>query len=208
MAEITHDLVNLFIILISFCRKNSENPTFAANTFKDFGGILVTVEYLQEGGIPVPILTKIASEGYSTANCFCPDNYVPYNNSRPEYGCYRAARMPAERSGAERSCGLEHNGKLAKVENYEKAKFLMTMKTALKSEALIGLKRCCGGHYHWPDNTMVRHLFLKRQKGRNAYDTVLVQSTACIIALIVSKKRRNQLRQGIIEKSLRAQRNV
>ncbi|CAJ0597173.1 unnamed protein product [Cylicocyclus nassatus] len=160
----------VIVVVAAAFKKNSESPVPAANTFKDFGGILITVEYLQEGGIPVPILTKIASEGYSTgnqhdnlnydtlatmlgrANCFCPDNYVPYLNSRPEYGCYRAARMPAERSGAERSCGLEHNGKLVKIENYEKAEFLMNMKPALKSEALIGLKRY-GHQFQWQDGS-------------------------------------------------------
>ncbi|PIO63288.1 hypothetical protein TELCIR_15112, partial [Teladorsagia circumcincta] len=90
------------------------DPTQIANEFRADGGAIITIEYLQEHGVSIPILQTIASPNFSLtntksdgtelntdelrqllceANCFCKKNWIPYKiNGRksdaPHGGCY------------------------------------------------------------------------------------------------------------------------
>ncbi|KHJ79353.1 hypothetical protein OESDEN_21002, partial [Oesophagostomum dentatum] len=44
------------------------DPIVAANTFKEDGGIIITIEYVQVHGAPVPLLDTLASPGYALSN--------------------------------------------------------------------------------------------------------------------------------------------
>ncbi|RCN50151.1 lectin C-type domain protein, partial [Ancylostoma caninum] len=130
-------------------------------------------EYSQPGSPNVDRLQKLASPGYSfsnaynlvpdtkipellaKANCFCPDPYVPYTygNAEPKYGCYSMPQATATQKLAEKVCKLKKQGTLAKVENYEKAQFLMG-KVSYPQNAWIGLKRI-NKKWTWPDGSIL-----------------------------------------------------
>ncbi|PIO64032.1 hypothetical protein TELCIR_14351 [Teladorsagia circumcincta] len=91
---------------------NYKDPTQIAREFRESGGIIITIEYVQEHGITVPVLQKLASPNFSLttkkkdgselhaqelrqllceANCFCQKNWVPFNTNKwnaPYGGCY------------------------------------------------------------------------------------------------------------------------
>nr|AAY58318.1 C-type lectin precursor [Necator americanus] len=159
----------VMVIVANGLKKGSQNPIPVATAFKDFGGIIITIEYTQYDNIQVPILKKIASEGYNIrsndedfsvrtltnmllqANCFCPDHYVPFRVNNPEFGCFVTAKIPSMWRDAAEMCRAVEEGKLVKVENEEKAAFIMKL-VGPKKEAWIGL-RYYGNKFQWTDGT-------------------------------------------------------
>ncbi|EYC19938.1 hypothetical protein Y032_0023g788 [Ancylostoma ceylanicum] len=149
------------------------DPVVAANTFKEDGGIIITIEYVQVHGAPVPMLDTLASPGYALtnrfgrvdvwelhklfckANCFCPTNYKPYKvkGDLPYGGCYKMSTLPAIQALAQRSCRRHFNGSLTTVETLGKAKFLTNM---MRSNASfwIGL-RYNNQAYRWTNGNAV-----------------------------------------------------
>ncbi|KIH59166.1 hypothetical protein ANCDUO_10616 [Ancylostoma duodenale] len=105
----------IVIIASAFESGRYNDPTVAANTFKEDGGIIITIEYVQVHGAPVPMLDTLASPGYvltnrygrvdvwelhklfCKANCFCPTNYKPFKvkGDLPYGGCYKMSTLPA-----------------------------------------------------------------------------------------------------------------
>ncbi|KAK6745263.1 hypothetical protein RB195_011779 [Necator americanus] len=163
----------VMVVVATGLKKGSQNPIPVATAFKDFGGIIITIEYTQYDNIEVPILKKIASEGYNIrsheedfsvrtltnllvqANCFCPEHYMPLRVNNPEFGCFLTAKMPSMWEDAAEMCGAEHEGKLVKIENEEKAAFVMKLITQEKG-AWIGLKYD-GSSFVWTDGTKLGH---------------------------------------------------
>ncbi|KAL6725456.1 hypothetical protein Aduo_007506 [Ancylostoma duodenale] len=161
----------VIVIVAAAFRKDSDDPIPAANTFKDYGGVIITID-LQKGGIPVEKLKEIASFGYSIskgelndsklakllgiANCFCPDNYGPNGGDAPYYGCFRAFHMPTAWNRAVKACARRHNGMLVKVEDYNKADYIMDLGVGDPNNLWIGLKRK-GYEFLWLDNSKLTH---------------------------------------------------
>ncbi|EYC06271.1 hypothetical protein Y032_0077g1117 [Ancylostoma ceylanicum] len=95
------------------------DPGQVAATFRESGGTIITIEYVQEHGLEVPVLRSIASPNYNLtnvkddgtqlraddlrhllceANCFCRTNWLPYNNdmwNAPQGGCYYPVTIPS-----------------------------------------------------------------------------------------------------------------
>ncbi|KHJ87598.1 lectin C-type domain protein [Oesophagostomum dentatum] len=135
----------IVIIASAFESGRYNDPIVAANTFKEDGGIIITIEYVQVHGAPVPLLDTLASPGYALsnrhgkvdvwdlhrlfckANCFCPTNYRPFKikGDIPYGGCYKMSTLPAIQPLAQRSCRRHFNGTLTVVENKAKAEFLV-----------------------------------------------------------------------------------
>ncbi|ETN83797.1 lectin C-type domain protein [Necator americanus] len=157
-------------------RKGSYNdPTVAADTFKEDGGYIITVEYVQEHGQNIPLLANLASgpqfqftniygnltgeqvrQAFCEANCFCPTNYNPFNQAYtvPAGGCYRPVPISAIQTLAAKNCRQHHNANLAKVESRDKSLFLSTLFPS-KTKFWIGLKYYYNGQYQWADGTML-----------------------------------------------------
>ncbi|KAL6725252.1 hypothetical protein Aduo_007317 [Ancylostoma duodenale] len=166
----------VIVIVASDYQKGSYNdPTVAAETFKEDGGYIITVEYLQEHGEPIPLLKTLASgpqfqftnrfgnlttedirTAFCKANCFCPTNYNPYNQGDivPLGGCYRPVPISSIQVLAAKNCRQHHNAILAKVEDRSKAQFLSSLFPS-KTKYWIGLK-LINGVYQWPDGTTLQ----------------------------------------------------
>nr|CDJ97338.1 von Willebrand factor and C-type lectin domain containing protein [Haemonchus contortus] len=134
----------IVILASAFETGNYNDPTVAAATFKEDGGIIITVEYIQVHGAPVMMLDTLASPGYTLtnrfnkvdvrqlhqlfckANCFCPIYYKEFTtqNDVPYGGCYRKSTLPAIYSLAQRSCNRHYDGVIATVRTREKMEFL------------------------------------------------------------------------------------
>nr|CDJ89937.1 von Willebrand factor domain containing protein [Haemonchus contortus] len=94
------------------------NPLKVAEQFRAEGGIIITIEYVQEHEKSVPMLRKLASPKYSLinykdgkqlhaqelrqllceANCFCKKKWIPYNTDTwqaPQGGCYYPFLIPS-----------------------------------------------------------------------------------------------------------------
>ncbi|KAL6725258.1 hypothetical protein Aduo_007323 [Ancylostoma duodenale] len=95
------------------------DPGQVAATFRESGGTIITIEYVQQHGLEVPVLRSIASPNYNLtnvkddgtqlradelrhllceANCFCRTNWLPYNNdiwNAPQGGCYFPVTIPS-----------------------------------------------------------------------------------------------------------------
>ncbi|RCN35016.1 von Willebrand factor type A domain protein [Ancylostoma caninum] len=154
----------IVIIASAFESGRYNDPTVAANTFKEDGGVIITIEYVQVHGAPVPMLDTLASPGYvltnrygrvdvwelhklfCKANCFCPTNYKPFKmkGDLPYGGCYKMSTLPAIQALAQRSCRRHFNGSLTTVESLGKAEFLTNSKvyylknvTSEKNEFLV-----------------------------------------------------------------------
>ncbi|CAJ0597180.1 unnamed protein product [Cylicocyclus nassatus] len=152
------------------------DPTEIAKTFIEDGGFIITVEYLQEHGNPVPLLDKLSSgpeysftnrygnltaeqlrQAFCRINCFCPTNYLPYTQGDvvPVGGCYRPVPISAIQALAAKNCRQHHNAILAKVESRDKSTFLSTMFPS-KTKFWIGLKNV-DGYYQWADGTCLQN---------------------------------------------------
>ncbi|ETN86260.1 von Willebrand factor type A domain protein [Necator americanus] len=118
----------VMVVVATGLKKGSQDPIPVATAFKDFGGIIITI-----------------------ANCFCPEHYMPLRVNNPEFGCFLTAKMPSMWEDAAEVCGAEHEGKLVKIENEEKAAFVMKLITQEKG-AWIGLKYD-GSSFVWTDGT-------------------------------------------------------
>ncbi|VDM65316.1 unnamed protein product, partial [Strongylus vulgaris] len=114
----------IVIIASAFESGRYNDPIVAANTFKEDGGIIITIEFVQVHGAPVPLLETLASPGYALsnrygklqvwdlhrlfcrANCFCPANYKPFKlkGDTPYGGCYKMSTLPSIQIGS-RHCG-------------------------------------------------------------------------------------------------------
>ncbi|KAL6725447.1 hypothetical protein Aduo_007498 [Ancylostoma duodenale] len=163
----------IVIIASAFESGRYNDPTVAANTFKEDGGIIITIEYVQVHGAPVPMLDTLASPGYvltnrygrvdvwelhklfCKANCFCPTNYKPFKvkGDLPYGGCYKMSTLPAIQALAQRSCRRHFNGSLTMVESLGKAVFLTDM---MRSNASfwIGL-RYKDQAYRWTNDKAI-----------------------------------------------------
>ncbi|ETN68724.1 von Willebrand factor type A domain protein [Necator americanus] len=169
----------VMVIVANGLKKGSQNPIPVATAFKDFGGIIITIEYTQYDNIEVPILKKIASEGYNIrsndedfsvrtlTNMLLQDHYIPFRVNNPEFGCFVTAKIPSMWRDAAEMCRAVEEGKLVKVENEEKAAFIMKCEYSNrrkprikvhvsvvepKKEAWIGL-RYYGNKFQWTDGT-------------------------------------------------------
>ncbi|KIH63095.1 hypothetical protein ANCDUO_06606 [Ancylostoma duodenale] len=121
----TSDLFDLTISAYNETGTNIEgtgawnDPGQVAATFRESGGTIITIEYVQQHGLEVPVLRSIASPNYNLtnvkddgtqlradelrhllceANCFCRTNWLPYNNdiwNAPQGGCYFPVTIPS-----------------------------------------------------------------------------------------------------------------
>ncbi|CAJ0596863.1 unnamed protein product [Cylicocyclus nassatus] len=150
----------IVIIASAFESGRQNDPVTAANTFKEDGGVIITIEYVQTHGAPVPMLDLLASPGYALtnrygklhvwslhklfcrANCFCPTNYRPFKwrGDIPYGGCYKMSTLPSMQALAQRSCHWHFNGSLASIESRGKANFLIKMMRSTNSSFWIGLR--------------------------------------------------------------------
>ncbi|RCN50140.1 lectin C-type domain protein [Ancylostoma caninum] len=165
----------IVIVASDYQEGNYNDPRAAAEAFKEDGGYIITVEYVQEHDEPIPLLANLASgpqfqftnrfgnltakdlrTAFCKANCFCPTNYNPDNQGdiAPLGGCYRPVSIPAIEVLAARNCRQHHNATLAKVEDISKAAFLTTLFSP-KTKFWIGL-RLVDGVYQWPDGTTLQ----------------------------------------------------
>ncbi|VDK46347.1 unnamed protein product, partial [Cylicostephanus goldi] len=58
----------IVIIASAFQSGRQNDPVTAASTFKEDGGVIITIEYVQTHGAPVPMLDVLASPGYALTN--------------------------------------------------------------------------------------------------------------------------------------------
>ncbi|XGW14877.1 hypothetical protein V3C99_000841 [Haemonchus contortus] len=176
-AEHRANAQKVIVIVASAYETGKESdPTKAANTFKESGGIIITVEYVQEHGAAVPLLGSLASPGpyqftnrygnltneevrqaFCKANCFCPTNYDPYTigDTVPHGGCYRTVPLTAIQMLAANNCRKQHSGTLANVQSRDKSLFLGALFPS-KTKFWIGLQRDNGGRWYWPDGTYLQ----------------------------------------------------
>ncbi|EYC06262.1 hypothetical protein Y032_0077g1110 [Ancylostoma ceylanicum] len=164
----------IVIVASDYQEGNYNDPTVAAEAFKEDGGYIITVEYVQEHDQPIPLLATLASgpqfqftnrfgnltaedirTAFCKANCFCPTNYNPDNQGDivPLGGCYRPVSISAIQVLAAKNCRQHHNATLAKVEDISKAAFLSTLFPP-RTKFWIGLK-LVNGVYQWPDGSTV-----------------------------------------------------
>lgn len=169
--------VQKVIVIVASAYENGKynDPNVAADTFKEDGGIIMTIEYVQEHGEPVPMLGKLATTGpyqftnrygnltaedvrmaFCRANCYCPTNYNPYNwnDVVPHGGCYRTVPISAVQVLAAKNCRQHHDAILAKVENRDKSLFLGTLFPS-KTKFWIGLTNV-NGVYQWADGSILQ----------------------------------------------------
>ncbi|CAJ0942617.1 unnamed protein product, partial [Mesorhabditis belari] len=140
----------------------SEDPTQVAQQFREDGGFLITLEYVQEHGAQVPILADLASPCFAIsnsnadlhavdlqnklcmANCFCLTNWEPYminpTCNVPDGGCYYPVLIPAAEILAKAFCERQTGGMLVKVEDAAKAIFVNSMYSNTKEKTWIGLE--------------------------------------------------------------------
>ncbi|PIO68485.1 hypothetical protein TELCIR_09726, partial [Teladorsagia circumcincta] len=162
----------IVIIASAFETGNYIDPTVEAATFKEDGGVIITVEYVQVHGAPVMMLDTLASPGYALtnrhakvdvrqlhqlfckANCFCPTYYKAFSakNDVPYGGCYRKSTLPAIQALAQRSCHRHFNGSLPTVDSKEKSDFLIKM-MRVNLPFWINLKYGSGA-YRWNNDEL------------------------------------------------------
>ncbi|CAJ0597141.1 unnamed protein product [Cylicocyclus nassatus] len=141
----------VIIVGNSYRSGDYNDPSQAAASFREDGGTIITIEYVQEHGLEVPYLRSLASPNYNLtnekndgtqlvandlrdllckANCFCGRNWLEYNLDKwnaPQGGCYYPVSIPAIQSLAQRTCTHDHNSTLALVEDFAKDSFLMSI---------------------------------------------------------------------------------
>ncbi|CAJ0597143.1 unnamed protein product [Cylicocyclus nassatus] len=147
------------------------DPSQAAAGFREDGGIIITIEYVQEHGLEVPYLRSLASPNYNLtnekndgtrlvvydlrdllckANCFCRKNWLEYNLDKwnaPQGGCYYPVSIPDTQPLAQQACRRNHNSTLTLVEDSAKNSFLTSI-FPLKTEFWLGLTND-GGGWKW-----------------------------------------------------------
>ncbi|GMT06482.1 hypothetical protein PENTCL1PPCAC_28656, partial [Pristionchus entomophagus] len=163
------------IVLLSksFNQLDATNVKEAVESFKDDGGIFITIDYAKGG---IKGLEELATTGYynndpSTnpdalnmdtiyalcdANCFCPDGLYPYNTPNAQtgrevpLGCYHVADVPSVYDAAANNC-KNQKGFVATVHDDDKNFFLVSVFPP-KARYWLGLKRN-GGGYEWADQS-------------------------------------------------------
>ncbi|PAV61256.1 hypothetical protein WR25_15536 [Diploscapter pachys] len=159
----------LIIAASSYSSGDYDDPTQAADSFKNDGGIIITLSYDQTHGLPESLLRNLSTPNYwltnsvnmhaddmrwllCEANCFCPTNMKPYNQDAwmaPQGGCHNPVSIPAINRLGERDCLNEwHNGFIAFVEDINKLNFLGSL-VAPKSKYWIGLQYI-NNQWIWP----------------------------------------------------------
>uniref|UniRef100_A0A7I4Z292 von Willebrand factor domain containing protein n=2 Tax=Haemonchus contortus TaxID=6289 RepID=A0A7I4Z292_HAECO len=105
----------IIIVGSSYIQTVYEDPTRVAKEFRDEGGIIISIDYLQGTAKSNPMFKKLASPNYSLinfengkqlraqelrqllcrANCFCRRNWIPYTDkwSAPQGGCYLPVKI-------------------------------------------------------------------------------------------------------------------
>ncbi|VDO28235.1 unnamed protein product [Haemonchus placei] len=174
----TADLFDLSISSLNETGTNIEgsggynDPTQAANEFREDGGTIITIEYAQEHGLAVPLLRTLASPNYNLtnkkddgtmlraddlrnllceANCFCRTNWKPYNADKwdaPQGGCYFPVGISAIQMLANRTCYRERDAVLALDEDANKNFFLLSVFSS-KTKFWLGLEYD-GSQWTWP----------------------------------------------------------
>ncbi|CAJ0597142.1 unnamed protein product [Cylicocyclus nassatus] len=138
------------------------DPSQAAAGFRENGGAIITLEYVQEHGLEVPELRSLASPNYNLtnekndgtyllvndlrdllckANCFCRKNWQEYNLDKwnaPQGGCYYPVSIPDIQPSAQQACTHNHNSTLTLVEDSAKNSFLTSIFPS-KTEFWLGL---------------------------------------------------------------------
>ncbi|XGW14871.1 hypothetical protein V3C99_000837, partial [Haemonchus contortus] len=161
------------------------NPLKVAEQFRAEGGIIITIEYVQEQEKSVPMLRKLASPNYSLinykdgkqlhaqelrqllceANCFCKKKWIPYNTDKwqaPQGGCYYPFLIPSMQILANRTCFRKNDGVLAIDEDSNKNAFLMSLFPP-KTKFWLGLQ-LKGSQWLW-QNGRPADKFTKWAKG-------------------------------------------
>lgn len=170
----------LVILASSYTNGDYHDPIQAATTFKNDGGKIIAIEYVQVHGAQVPNLRDIASPGYFLsnsqqdlhvndliqlfcyANCFCTTNYLPYGNGGaydvPMGGCYYAVTITSIERLTETTCFRDHlNGTLPVIEDVGKSNFINNL-FASRSQYWIGLKRAStGSPWQWVDGSSMSY---------------------------------------------------
>ncbi|CAJ0930762.1 unnamed protein product, partial [Mesorhabditis belari] len=153
----------------------STDPQQAAATFRGNGGIIITIEYVQNHGTTVPILDSLASncsqltnrnedlrasdllDKFCQANCFCSANWDPYSLDQkcytPDNGCYSPVTIPAAWPLAQRYCAMQNNATLPTVCDGPKAIFMTSLLKNRNEAQWTGLSRSSNGQFTWDDKT-------------------------------------------------------
>ncbi|PIO70427.1 hypothetical protein TELCIR_07719 [Teladorsagia circumcincta] len=122
----------IIIVGSSYRDGGYSDPTQVAHEFRADGGTIITIEYVRERGVSVPILQTIASPNFTLtnrksdgtelhadelrqllceANCFCKKDWMPYKGNGakwdvPNGGCYYPFSMPSVQVGWAKIMGL------------------------------------------------------------------------------------------------------
>ncbi|XGW14850.1 hypothetical protein V3C99_000823 [Haemonchus contortus] len=162
----------LIIVGSTYKSGGYDDPTQAANEFREDGGKIITIDYVQEHGLAVPLLRTLASPNYNLtnkkddgsmlraddlrhllceANCFCSTNWMPYNADEwdaPQGGCYFPIAISAIQMLANRTCFRDKDAVLALVEDANKNFFLLSVFSS-KTKFWLGLEYD-GSQWTWP----------------------------------------------------------
>lgn len=155
----------------------SEDPVQVAQQFREDGGVIITLEYVQTHGASVPVLKSLATPCYSlsnsnedlrvndllnmfcNANCFCYTNWNPYATDPvcpfPDGGCYYPVTIPAAEVLAKRYCENHNGGMLVKIEDAAKGVFVNSLFNNKNEKTWIGLELSRSFAYLWEDGSQV-----------------------------------------------------
>ncbi|XGW14858.1 hypothetical protein V3C99_000829 [Haemonchus contortus] len=176
----------LIIVGSNYRETAYEDPSKVARQFRDEGGVIITIEYLQGNETRIPMYKKLASPNYRLvnyenrkqlkaealrqllckANCFCKRKWVPYSNDKwdaPEGGCYLPVKISSTQRLANRTCYRKNDGILAVDEDKEKDAFL-TKLVLPNTKFWLGLQ-WKDNQWKWPDGRTVGD-FTRWAKGR------------------------------------------
>ncbi|WKY01639.1 hypothetical protein Q1695_015563 [Nippostrongylus brasiliensis] len=152
----------LIIVGSSYKIGGYNDPTQIAGQFRQ-NGIIITIEYVQQHGLSVPMLRSIATSNYNLtnqnadgsqlraddlrhllceANCFCRANWNPYLAdmwSAPQGGCYYPIDISSIKELAVRTCKRENGAVLALDEDFSKNMFLLGLLPS-KTKFWLGLQ--------------------------------------------------------------------
>ncbi|WKY01972.1 hypothetical protein Q1695_015743 [Nippostrongylus brasiliensis] len=168
----------IVIIASAFEPSTFTDPSVQAATFKEDGGVIITLENIQVHGAPVSMLETLATPGYALsnrdskievwmlhqlfcrANCFCPMHYRAYSikDTVPRGGCYRKSMLPAVQELAEISCRRHYKGVIATVDSQEKARFLLKVIRPAKS-LWIGMRYIENSYTWYSDQNIANPTF-------------------------------------------------
>ncbi|GMT37650.1 hypothetical protein PFISCL1PPCAC_28947, partial [Pristionchus fissidentatus] len=172
----------------------------AAESFRNDGGIFITIDYATGQGIKG--LEDIASPGFylndvdankeklipdviyalCDANCFCPDGLVAYNvpdarGRELPLGCYHVADVAAVYEAADQNCQRQQ-GFVATVHNDDKNFFMLSM-FPQKARYWLGLRTSNNGNtLTWADGSSDPYTWWAQSNPVNGQNCVYGQQTS------------------------------